>query len=185
MRGLRRILVLGSPGAGKSYFANRLAAMLELDVIHLDALFWRPGRIPTPVEEWRATVSSLVRRDAWVMDGTYEQSLDIRVPAADAVFLIDKSKASCLWRIVRRKAVQYGTVRPDAPHGHGGGLDWQLIKYIWKFPTASRPLIVEKVKELGRDPLFLTFNGIRGCSEFTQALAESMQTVAGTQRTEA
>lgn len=169
----RRILILGPPGAGKSYFSQKLGELLGLEVIHLDALFWRPGRVPTPEPEWREAVAALVQHDAWVMDGTYENTLDLRIPAADAVFLIDKSRTSCLWRIVRRKAIQFGTHRPDAPHGHGGGIDWQLIKYIWCFKSASRSAVIEHMHEHGADCLFVTFKGISGCSALLQALAEA------------
>ncbi len=164
--GCRRILVIGSPGSGKSYLSQRLGERLGLEIFHLDAIFWRPGRLPTPPEEWRETVASLVRHEAWVMDGTYEMTLDLRIPAADAVLLIDKSRTTCMWRVFRRKAINLRGHGPDAPHGHGGGFDWQLLKYVWQFPTASRPFIVDAVRKHGPDKLFLAFQGMSSVSEF-------------------
>ena len=35
----KKILIIGSGGAGKSTFAKRLGAVLKLEVIYLDALY--------------------------------------------------------------------------------------------------------------------------------------------------
>jgi len=52
---MKRILVIGSGGAGKSTVATRLAQLLDLEVNHLDKFYWRPGWVETPPEEWTQT----------------------------------------------------------------------------------------------------------------------------------
>ncbi len=86
---LKRILVIGSGGSGKTTFARRLAERTKLPLIHLDALYWRPGWDPTPDEEWRAKVAELVNTPAWIMDGNYGGTLNIRLAACDAVVFLD------------------------------------------------------------------------------------------------
>ena len=66
---IRRVLVIGSGGAGKSIFANRLGELLNIEVLHLDKFYWRPGWIETPKAEWIKTVDELLKRDSWIMDG--------------------------------------------------------------------------------------------------------------------
>jgi hypothetical protein len=51
---MKKILVIGSGGAGKSTFAKRLGGLLGINVIHLDALYWQPGWIEPPKEEYSA-----------------------------------------------------------------------------------------------------------------------------------
>ena len=48
----RRWLILGSGGAGKSTFARRLGALLDLPVIHLDRHYWNPGWVETEKDAW-------------------------------------------------------------------------------------------------------------------------------------
>src|SRR4051812_22129729 len=72
---MRRVLVIGSGGAGKSTFARSLAERLGLPLIHLDALYWRPGWVETPKEEWAREVRRLLSADRWVMDGNYGGTL--------------------------------------------------------------------------------------------------------------
>ena len=86
---MRRVLVIGSGGAGKSTFAARLAARTGLPLIHLDACFWRSGWDPTPPDEWARRVADLMSRQEWVMDGNYGGTLDARLAACDTVIFLD------------------------------------------------------------------------------------------------
>jgi adenylate kinase family enzyme len=81
---MKRVLVIGCGGAGKSTFAARLGTKVGLPVVHLDALYWRPGWQKTPEAEWQEVVEGLVRREAWVMDGNYGGTMDLRVTACGA-----------------------------------------------------------------------------------------------------
>ena len=48
---MRRIAIIGAGGAGKSTLARQLGEVLGIEVIHLDALFWKPGWVDTPRDE--------------------------------------------------------------------------------------------------------------------------------------
>ena len=75
---MRKILVIGSGGAGKSTFAKRLGTHLKIKVIHLDALYWKPGWVETPKAEWLKRVEELLKEGSWIMDGNYSGTLDAR-----------------------------------------------------------------------------------------------------------
>jgi adenylate kinase family enzyme len=143
----QRILVLGSSGSGKTTFAIRLGQILNIEPIHLDACFWKPGWVNTPKSEWREIVSSLVQQDSWIMDGTYESTLDIRIPAADAIILIDRSRWGCLWRILKRKATVDDLRRPDAVAGQK--LDLAFLRYIWQYPKVTQPFVFDEIRRFG------------------------------------
>ena len=51
---MRRILVIGCCGAGKSVFSRKLGEKLGLPVVPLDRLFWLPGWRERPREEFDA-----------------------------------------------------------------------------------------------------------------------------------
>lgn len=85
---MRKVLVIGSGGAGKTTFAKRLSKILNIEVIHLDALYWNPGWVETPELEWRKIVEGLIVRDSWIMDGNYSGTLDLRIKACDTVIIL-------------------------------------------------------------------------------------------------
>jgi adenylate kinase family enzyme len=145
---LKRVLIVGSGGAGKTTFAKRLAERTELPLVHLDRLYWRSGWNPTPPEEWRATVAQLIARDAWIMDGNYGGTLDIRLQACDTVVFLDLSRFVCLWRVLKRHYLHRGKNRPELPAGCPEQLSWQFVKWIWTYPRLRRPGIMRRLTAL-------------------------------------
>lgn len=145
---MRRVLVIGCGGAGKSSFARRLGRAVGLPVIHLDALYWRAGWSPTPKDEWARTVDGLLAGDAWVMDGNYGGTLDRRLAACDTAVFLDLPRALCLWRVARRRVTFHRRSRPDVAPGCEERLDWEFVRWIWEYPTRRRPGILAKLAAL-------------------------------------
>jgi adenylate kinase family enzyme len=142
----KRILVLGPSGSGKTYLSRRLAALLKVESIHLDAQFWKPGWVGTPQDQWRDTVAALVRKPAWVIDGMYESTLNLRVPAADTIIVLERSRLACLWGVcVRMLKHRGGRDRDDAPPRQK--LDRAFLKYIWQYPTKTRPIMLQHLRD--------------------------------------
>jgi adenylate kinase family enzyme len=138
---MQRVLVIGISGAGKSTFARELAQRTGLPLIHLDREFWQPGWKITPEPEWRTKVAGLVAREAWIMDGGYSASLDLRLPRADTVIWFDYPRGRCLRRIAWRIATTYGRVRPDLGEGCPEKIDWEFFRWVWNYPGRSRPRV--------------------------------------------
>jgi adenylate kinase family enzyme len=84
---VRRVVILGRGGAGKSTFARRLGERTGLPVIELDQLFWQPGLLGRTAGEWSEIQSGLVDADEWIMDGDLGpyDVVDVRLRAADTV----------------------------------------------------------------------------------------------------
>lgn len=148
---MRKVLVIGSSGAGKSVFAARLAERTGLPLIHLDAVYWRPGWIKTPKDEWVRTVDRLLARPRWVMDGNYSGTLDRRIAACDTVVFLDLPRAVCLWRVARRLIVYRHGARPDMTPGCSERLTGEFIRWIWEYPRKQRPRVLEKLAALRPD----------------------------------
>ena len=148
---MRKVLVIGSSGAGKSVFAARLAERTGLPLIHLDAIYWGPGWVKTPKEAWARAVDELLARDAWVMDGNYAGTLDRRLAACDTVVFLDLPRTVCLWRAVKRRIVFHRRSRPDMTEGCDERLTWQFIQWIWEYPAKRRPGVLAKLAALRPD----------------------------------
>ena len=145
---MRKVLVIGSGGAGKTTFSKQLASRTKLPVIHLDQLFWHPGWVKTPDEEWDCLIAELCARDAWIMDGNYGRTLAQRLEAADTVVFLDLPRLVCTWRILKRQIRYAGRVRPDAAPGCPERLTLEFVAWVWTYARRRRPEIMERLDAL-------------------------------------
>ena len=136
---MQRVLVIGSPGAGKSTFARKLAERVELPLIHLDAEYHLPGWVEPEDHVWDARLDGLIDRESWIMDGNFGGSLERRLARADTVFLLDYPTILCLWRAVKRITSLHGQVRPDTAPGCPERLDLEFLHYIAAFRRNKLP----------------------------------------------
>ncbi len=66
---VKRVVLLGRGGAGKSTFASHLSQLTGLPIIELDKYFWSEELSPLPVETWTVVRERLAAGDQWIMDG--------------------------------------------------------------------------------------------------------------------
>jgi adenylate kinase family enzyme len=148
---MERILVIGSPGAGKSTLARRLAERLGLPLIHLDREYFGPGWAVPSKAEWREKVAALAAQPEWVMDGNYSSTFDIRVPRATTIVWLDVPRWRCLLSALWRVAKNYGRTRPDLGPECIEKFDWPFIKWIWAYPEKMRAKTARMLKRLRPD----------------------------------
>jgi adenylate kinase family enzyme len=135
---MQRVLVIGSPGAGKSTLATELANRTGLPLIHLDQQYWRSGWVEPSKAEWLNQVAELIAGDQWIIDGNYGGSLEQRLARADTVIDLQFPAWLCVWRILRRVARSWGRVRPDMAEGCPEQLNLEFLVYTATFPFAAR-----------------------------------------------
>jgi adenylate kinase family enzyme len=133
----RRIMVIGSPGSGKSTFSRKLSEITRIPLIHLDKEFWNDGWVETPKEQWLEIQKKLIEGDEWIIDGNYGGTMDIRLEKADTVICFELSRLVCLFSYFKRVITNLNRVRPDMPEGCDEKFDFEFMKYIWEFPKKS------------------------------------------------
>ena len=148
---VRRIAIIGSGGAGKSTLARELATKLNIPVVHLDSIFWRPGWLERPQDEWRARQQELVRSTSWIIDGTHAPTLDVRLEAADTVVLLDLNRLVCTWRVIKRRVRYRRSPRFDRAPGCNEHLNWKFVRWVWTYPSQSRPEALQAIDTYAPD----------------------------------
>ena len=143
----RRVVVTGIAGSGKSTFALALMAKTGLPVIHLDVHFWKPGWVAPSETEWRDKQSSVLAGNAWIAEGNYPETLDLRLERADSAVVLDLP-----WWLCAGRALLRGFRMPnELPEGceYSAWLrlrdEWRLAFRIWQGrqsePACEREII--------------------------------------------
>lgn len=145
---MRRVLIIGSGGSGKTTLAVRLARSTGLPVIHLDARYWRPGWVAPSPAEWEVAVRQLLAAETWIMDGNYGGTLELRLSACDTVVFLDLPRGVCLWRVLKRRVRWWGRSRPELPAGCPERFSWEFLRWIWTYPSQRRTGILERLARL-------------------------------------
>lgn len=130
---MKRIMIIGSPGSGKSTMARRLSDILNIPAVHLDKLWWKPNWTESSKEEFDIRLTTELNADSWIIDGNYSRTMDARLEKADTVILLDFPRHICLIRALKRIITTHGRVRPDMGAGCPERFDFEFIKYIWNF----------------------------------------------------
>jgi adenylate kinase family enzyme len=163
---VKRILVIGSGGAGKSTFAKQLGQILELPVIHLDQLYWKSGWEKPSKDEWAIKVDRAIAGREWVMDGNFGGTLPQRIKRADAIVLLDISRWICLWRVAKRAVKYRGMHRPDMAPGCQERFDLEFVRWIWNYPKKSKPAKLALLSATGPDQRVVILRTSREVADF-------------------
>ena len=142
---MKKIIVIGSSGAGKTYFSKRLSKTLNIELIHIDRVYWGPGWTEPTINEWKATLAQILSRESWIIDGNFTNSLDMRLAACDTVIFLDIRRTLCTWRVIRRTLRFYRRRRPDMANECYERFDWPFLLFIWNFPKVTRPKIMARI----------------------------------------
>lgn len=167
----KRILVIGSCGAGKSTLSKKLQQILELPLIHLDQHYHKPNWEESKKEEWKKIVSDLVKKPSWIMDGNYASSFDIRFPFADTIIYLDYSTFSCLCRVIKRIFKYYGRVRPDMPKGCKERFDLSFLNYVFTFNAKNRLSIYNKLEQVKNSKNVIVLKNDKEIASFLSQLS--------------
>ncbi|PYZ96512.1 topology modulation protein [Alteribacter lacisalsi] len=174
---MRKIAIIGSGGAGKSTFARTLGEKINIDVHHLDTLFWKPGWVGVPKEKQREVQNELVQEDEWIIDGNYSSTMDIRLQAADTVIFLDLPRTTCALRVLKRSVLYRKRPRPDMADGCVERVSPHFLKWVWQYPRTRRPRILEKLETLKSNKQIIVLSSPKEIREFLdQVMAAEKET---------
>lgn len=153
---MKRILVIGRSGAGKTTFSDRLGKALGRKVIHLDNLFWKPGWVRAfSSEEWVKQVKRLIKEDEWIIDGTYHNTLEMRLRRADTVIFFDINSFRSLLNALKRKHSLPSESADNVPRLHSEVGFLILVKSVFRFPSKK---VYEQIKKSGVEKVYVIKN---------------------------
>lgn len=166
---MKRVVAIGSGGAGKSIFSRQLGEKLDIPVVHLDQIYWRPNWEKTPDDEWAEIVRREIDRDAWIVDGNFGGTREMRIRAADTVIFLDMPRWLCMYRILMRTILYHRDTRPDMAEGCEESFDLEFILWVWNYPNSGRRRLVTELENFA-DKNVIVLRSTREIESLLQAL---------------
>ena len=160
---MKKVIVIGCPGSGKSTFARKLRDKTALPLFYLDRIWHKPDKTTVTREEFDKALGEIIRQERWIIDGNYGRTLNMRLDACDTVFLFDLPLDVCL----AGAASRINTVREDLPWVETE-FDPEFRKWIEDFPTDSLPKIYEKLKPYSDTKRIVIFRSRKEADAFLE-----------------
>lgn len=139
---IKKIIVIGSPGAGKSCFSRELTLLTNIRLFHMDNLYWHKDRTHITHEELVSKLNEIMSDETWIIDGNYISTLELRIKEADTIFYLDYPTEVCIEGIKSR----VGKKRDDIPWVEDKW-DNDFFKFVESFKVEIKPqieIILEK-----------------------------------------
>lgn len=168
---MKRILVIGCIGSGKTTFAKKLSFITGISIFHLDNLFFLPNNSFVLPEEWNNIISNLIQKDYWIIDGNYPATLKIRYEKADTIFLIDIPRYRCILNVIYRYfgSIFRGTIKTDKPFFYKEKLTFNLFLRIINFnKTRKNRYYFDQIDQQKNN--FFVFKNYKNINKYLKSL---------------
>jgi adenylate kinase family enzyme len=167
---MKRVMIIGCGGAGKSTLARKLGEKTGLPVVHLDQIWWAPGNwqhIEKPEFDEKLAVE--LEKPRWILDGNFNRTIEARLEACDTVIYLDYPRLVCIKNWLGRVIKNWGRHRSDMTEGCTEWFDPEFVKWIWNFNKNNRARYYELLNNAG-DKKVVILKSRRQAQKFLDSL---------------
>ena len=147
---MKKAIVIGCPGSGKTTFAEKLHTVTGLPLFYLDAIWHKSDKTHISREEYDERLAEILGMDKWIIDGNYSRTLEVRMQACDTIFFLDYPLDVCLKGIEERR----GTVRTDMPWVELEE-DLEFVQFIKNYNVHNRPKVMALLEKYHHKDIFI------------------------------
>lgn len=162
---MKRTVVIGCSGSGKSVFSRKLLDVTGLTLYYLDMIWHKPDGTNISREEFDKQLDSIISRDSWIIDGNYQRTLETRIKACDTVFLFDLPTEICIEGALSR----IGKKREDMPWFENE-LDPEFRQWIESFRANQLPEVYRLLEKYKNNREIVVFRTREQADKFIEKL---------------
>lgn len=167
---MKKIIVIGSSGAGKSYFSRELSHKLNIKLYHLDRLMWQPNWQMTERSYQIQIQKEIIEKESWIIDGNYNGTMEMRMNASDTIIFFDINRWICFYQAIKRYFQFKGKTRLDMQEDCPERLDIDFLKFIWKYPTKQKIQVENRLDKVDSDKKIYVFKNKTQANHFLEKL---------------
>lgn len=158
----KKIIVIGCSGAGKSTFSRKLHKATGIELFHLDAMYWNKDGTHITREELIEKQKEIFKKDSFIIDGNFRNTLEMRISEADLIFFFDLPTEVCIHGAENREGR-----RPEMPCELP--VNKELIDFIKNFNADVKPRILELLEKFNKK--VITFHSHKEADEYIEKIS--------------
>ena len=135
---MKKVIVIGCPGSGKSTVSRALHNKTGIPLYHLDMMYWNADKTTVEKSVFLERLYAVLEKDEWIIDGNYGSTMELRMAACDTVIFLDYPLDVCLGGIKERR----GKPRSDMPWIETEE-DSEFIEFIKNYNEQQQPKVLE------------------------------------------
>lgn len=150
---MKKVIVIGCPGSGKSTFSKTLHRITGIPLFHLDMLYWNADKTTVDKPVFLKRLTAVLEQNQWIIDGNYGSTMELRLQACDTVIFLDYPPQVCLSGIRERR----GKARSDIPWVETSE-DAEFTEFVMRFNSQSKPQILELLRKRSHKNIYIFTN---------------------------
>lgn len=145
---MKKVTIIGSPGAGKSTFAQALSKKTKLPLYHLDFFYHQKKYdYENNKKAWLSKMDGLTNKPSWIIEGNYGSSYEYRIPKSDTLIFMDIPSWLSTWSVLKRRYQYRNKKREEMPDDWKEKIDPIFFKYVVLFKVKSRKDVVNGIEK--------------------------------------
>ena len=149
---MKKVIVIGCPGSGKSTFSRALHRITNIPLFHLDMMYWNADKTIVEKSVFLERLKNAIQKDEWIIDGNYASTIELRLQACDTVIFLDYPLEVCLAGISERK----GKERADMPWVESENEDdEEFMELVRNYNSKNRPEVMELFKKYSDKDIYI------------------------------
>ena len=147
---MKKVIVIGCPGSGKSVFSKALHDITGLPLVHLDMLFWNKDKTTVEKSVFHERLAEVLKNSEWIIDGNYSDTMELRMNACDTIVFLDYPTEVCLSGVKDRQ----GKARSDMPWVETE-VDEEFVEFIKNYNMQNRPKVMELLEKYSDKSIYV------------------------------
>ena len=139
---MKKVIVIGCPGSGKSTVSRALHNKTGIPLYHLDMMYWNADKTTVEKSVFLERLFAVLEKDEWIIDGNYGSTMELRMAACDTVIFLDYPLDICLDGIRERR----GKPRSDMPWIETEE-DAEFTEFIKNYNEQQKPKVLELLEK--------------------------------------
>ena len=130
---IRKIMIFGCPGSGKSTLTKQLSKKLQIPSYHVDKYFYTNNWQERPTQDFFDDVCAIAAQDSYIIDGNCARMmLERDMVAPDIVIFLEVPLWKCYWRVIKRRFTKDTSIDDRAPDCEER-LSLQFLQKMWGY----------------------------------------------------